>query len=154
MWSFKRVVSTRPVNVDIGLLVVRLGIGIIMAVFHGYGKLAAGPSLWAGIGSHMSNLGITFAPVMWGFMAGMTEFFCSILLVLGVLFRPAALFLAFTMFVAALRHLNLPFDNPMSGWKGASHALELLVVYLALFFTGPGRYAATLILKPPRKPQP
>ena len=97
------------------------------------------------LGNHMGNLGITFAPAMWGFMAGFAEFVCSILLILGVLFRPAAALLAFTMFVAALRHLNLPAEDPASGWKGASHALELLAVYIRLFLAGPGRYAFTLI---------
>ncbi|MFQ5510676.1 MAG: DoxX family protein [Candidatus Krumholzibacteriia bacterium] len=152
MWSVGRVVSSRPVNVDIGLLIVRLGVGFSIAVFHGYGKITGGPDLWTGIGSHMSNLGITFAPAVWGFMAASAEFFGSILLILGVLFRPAAAFLAFVMFVAALRHLNLPADSPVAGWKGASHALELLAVYVALFFTGPGRYASRLILKPQREP--
>jgi uncharacterized membrane protein YphA (DoxX/SURF4 family) len=52
--------------------------------------------------------------------------------------------LAFNMFVAAMMHLNLPADNPASGWSGASHALELMVVFLGLFFTGPGRFAAKL----------
>ena len=152
MWNFKRVVSTRPVNVDIGLLILRVGIGLSILVNHGYGKLTGGPALWERIGSNMSNLGITFAPAMWGFLAASSEFFGSILLILGVLFRPAAAFLAFTMFVAALRHLNLPVDNPAAGLKGASHALELVAVYVALFFTGPGRYASTLILKPRREP--
>ncbi len=152
MWNFRRVVSTRPVNIDIGLLIVRVGIGLSIIVFHGYDKITGGPGFWERIGSNMSNLGITFAPAMWGFLAASTEFFGSILLILGVLFRPAAAVLAFTMFVAALRHINLPVDNPVSGWHHASHALELVAVYVALFFTGPGRYASTLILKPRRKP--
>ncbi|HEX5131502.1 MAG TPA: DoxX family membrane protein, partial [Candidatus Krumholzibacteria bacterium] len=89
-------------------------------------------------------LGITFLPVFWGFMAGFAEFVCSILLILGPLFRAAALILAFNMSVAALKHLNLPVDNPNSGWAGAAHALEYLTVYLALFFTGAGRFAFKL----------
>lgn len=149
MWNFNRVVTTRPVNVDIGLLLVRLGVGLSIAMFHGWGKISGGPTLWKSLGGHMSNLGVTFSPVMWGFMAASAEFFGSILLVLGVLFRPAAALLCFTMFVAILRHLNLPAENPMTGWNGASHAIELFAVYLALFFTGPGRYASTLNLRPP-----
>ena len=152
MWNFRRVVTTRPVNIDIGLLIVRVSIGLSIIVFHGYDKITGGPDLWERIGSNMSNLGITFAPAMWGFLAASTEFFGSILLILGVLFRPAAALLAFLMLVAALRHINLPVDNPMSGWKGASHALELMAVYVALFLTGPGRYASTLILRPRREP--
>jgi putative oxidoreductase len=95
----------------------------------------------------MENLGIGFAPAFWGFMAAFAEFVCSILIILGVLFRPAVLTLAFTMLVAALHHLNLPPDNPGAGWGGASHALELLVVYVGLFLTGPGKFAFSLMRK-------
>lgn len=95
----------------------------------------------------MKNVGVAFAPVVWGFMAAFAEFFCSILLILGVLFRPAALLLAFTMFVAALMHLNLPADHPEFGLKGASNAIELLCIYLGLFFAGPGRFAFSLMAR-------
>jgi putative oxidoreductase len=64
--------------------------------------------------------------------------------VLGILFRPATMLLAFTMLVAALSHLNRPPDDPNAGWSGASHALELLSVYLCLMFTGPGKFALIL----------
>jgi putative oxidoreductase len=129
---------------DFGLLLLRLGIGCSMVIFHGYGKMMGGPERWEGIGASMGVLGITFLPVFWGFMAAFAEFVCSILLILGPLFRLAAMLLAFSMFVAVLRHLNLPDDNPRSGWSGASHALELLVVYATLFFTGAGRFAFKL----------
>ena len=95
----------------------------------------------------MKILGITFAPVFWGFMAAFTEFFGSILLMLGALFRPAAALLAFNMFVAMLLHVNLPADHQMAGWWHASHALELVIVYVGLILTGPGRYAFRLIGK-------
>ena len=136
-----RILSSRPVAVDVGLLIVRLGVGLITLTIHGWGKISGGPDLWARLGSHMGNLGITFLPGFWGFMAAFAEFGCSILLILGIFFRPAATLLAFTMLVAALRHLNLPADEARSGWSGASHALELLAVYLGLLFAGPGRYA-------------
>jgi hypothetical protein len=43
-----------------------------------------------------------------------------------------------------MRHINLPAGEPGAGWGEASHALELMVVYLGLFFTGPGKFAAKL----------
>jgi putative oxidoreductase len=125
---------------DIGLLVVRLVVGASMMLFHGLGKLQAGPEGWAKTGAQMGNLGINFLPVFWGFMAMLAEFGGSLLLAAGLLFRPASAMLAFTMFVATLRHLSLPASDPNSGWKGASHALELLSVYVALLLTGPGRF--------------
>jgi len=110
-----------------------------MMLFHGWGKVSGGPETWERVGGSMANLGVTVFPVFWGFMAGFSELFCSALVILGVLFRPATLLLAITMAVAVLRHLSLPPDNDAAGWSGASHALELLAVYVGLFFAGPGR---------------
>ena len=45
-----------------------------------------------------------------------------------------------TMVIAVLKHLSIPEGNPGAGWAGASHALELLVIYAALILTGPGKY--------------
>jgi putative oxidoreductase len=139
--------SNLPINRNLGLLVIRLGIGLIMLVAHGYGKLTGGTETWAFVGTGVQSLGIGFAPAFWGFMAAFAEFVCSILIVLGVLFRPAVLMLAFTMLVAVLFHLNLPPDNPNAGWSGASHALAFFVVYIGLFLTGPGKYAFSLLKK-------
>ena len=135
-----RILSSRPIAAGVGLLVVRLGVGLSTLIFHGWGKITGGPDLWARYGTHMGNLGITFLPGFWGFMAAFAEFGCSILLILGIFFRPAATLLAFTMLVAVLRHVNLPDDARGAGWGGASHALELFAVFLGLLFTGPGRY--------------
>jgi putative oxidoreductase len=130
---------------DIGVLIVRVGIGFSMMTFHGYGKLIGGPERWESLGSQTQNLGVDFLPVFWGFMAMFSEFFCSILLIVGVLFRPATVLLAATMFVAAVRHLSLPAGTEGAGFPGASHALELLTIYAALFFTGPGRYSVAAL---------
>lgn len=126
---------------DLGLLVMRLGIGVSMLAFHGWGKITAGPERWEKLGGEMAHFGIRFLPVFWGLMAALAESLGAVLIVLGFLFRPAAAVLGFTMLVAALRHLNLPADAPGAGWSGASHALELLAVCLGLVLTGPGKYA-------------
>lgn len=133
--------------VDTGLLILRLGFGLSMVIFHGYGKMIGGPELWAGLGSQMQNLGISFFPVFWGFMAMFAEFFGSIFLILGLFFRPAAILLGITMFVAAMRHLSLPAGTEGAGLKGAAHALEFLTVYLTLYFTGPGKFNISELLK-------
>jgi putative oxidoreductase len=141
---FRKILSSSRINRDLGLLVIRLGVGLSMFLFHGYGKITGGPERWSGIGGSMESLGITFLPTFWGFMAAFSESVCSILLILGLFFRPAAALLAFTMFVAVLRHLGLPDDDPSAGWKGASHALELGSVFLGLLLAGSGRYALRL----------
>lgn len=136
--------SSNRINRDLGLLVIRLGIGLSMFLFHGYGKITGGPERWKGIGAQMANLGIDFMPTFWGFMAAFSESVGSILLILGLFFRPVAAMLAFTMLVAVTRHLSLPEDASGAGWKGASHALELGCIYLGLLLTGPGRHALTI----------
>jgi putative oxidoreductase len=140
--SFVRaVLSTNPLSRDLGLLIVRLGVGLSMAIFHGWGKISGGPEMWTRVGGSMANLGLDFAPAMWGFLAAFSEFGCSVLLVLGFLFRPAAAMLTFTMLVAVVTHLNMPPESERAGWSGASHALELGTVYLMLLLTGPGKLA-------------
>lgn len=121
---------------DFGLLLLRAGVGISLAVANGYGKITAGPQLWEKIGGAMSNLGIHFLPVFWGFMASFAEFFCALLVAIGFLTRSAALLVAFTMFVAAYTHL---YNG--DGFGDASHAIELLTVFAALLFTGAGKYS-------------
>ena len=140
MGILKVLFSTYVKNKDLGLLLIRLGIGGSMLIFHGFGKITSGPEVWANLGSSMRHLGVDFLPVGWGFMAAFAESFCSLLIMLGALFRPATLLLAFNMLVALIHHLSLPADAAGSGWIGASHALELLVIYFALFLTGPGKY--------------
>ncbi len=141
--ELKKFLSKEAINKDLGLFILRLGVGLSMAIFHGYGKIAGGPERWERIGGAIGNLGISFLPTLWGFLAAFSEFFCSIFLILGILFRPAALFLACTMFIATLNHLNLPADAPNSGFSGASHAIELMAVYIALLYLGSGKFTVT-----------
>jgi putative oxidoreductase len=139
----KRFFSSDEISVNFGLLLVRLGVGLSVVIFHGYDKLVGGPSMWTGLGAHMAHVHITWYPVFWGFMAAFAESIGSCLLIVGVLVRPAALLLACNMFIAVLTHLHMPADAPNHGWKGASHALELMSVYLCLLFTGPGKFSLT-----------
>jgi putative oxidoreductase len=140
----KRIFSSDEISTNFGLLLARLGVGLSMVVFHGYDKLSGGPETWTKLGGSMEMLHITWYPVVWGFMAAFAESIGACLLVVGVLFRPAAFLLGFTMFVAVLMHLNMPADNPNAGWSGASHALELMSVCLCFLFTGPGKFSLTM----------
>ena len=119
---------------DQGLLFLRLCLGVIF-VFHGYPKFMAGRETWALVGSAMSNLGITFYPEIWGLLAALAELAGGVCLLLGLLFRPVCLVLAFTMAVAFSMHFlkGDPFQI-------SSHSLTAGIVFVALFFTGPGSY--------------
>lgn len=127
--------TNRTTALNIALLVLRIGIGISFVFVYGYEKIFGGPETWAGLGSNMALLGITFWPVFWGFMAAATEFVGGILLMLGLAFRPALVLLSGTMIVAALGHTI----GDISG--GPWHATEMLTVFIALLITGPGAYS-------------
>jgi putative oxidoreductase len=139
----KRFFSSDEISTDFGLLLMRLGVGLSVVIFHGYSKLMGGPSEWAQLGASMANVHVTWYPVVWGFMSAFAEGICPCLLIVGVLFRPAAFLLAFNMFIAVMAHLHMPDTQPNHGWMGASHALELGSVCLGFLFTGPGRFSLT-----------
>jgi len=73
-------------------------------------------------------------------MAALTEFGCAILVILGFATRFSALGLAFTMGVAAfVIHADDPWLT--GGGKSKEPALLYMIPFLALVFTGPGRFA-------------
>jgi putative oxidoreductase len=119
-----------------GLLTLRLGLGV-MFILHGTPKITGGPDLWVNLGGAMGNIGITFAPTFWGFMAAFAEFGGGILLVLGLLTRPAALMMAFTMMIATVMHLTSGDDF----MHVASRPLELLFAFVAIALLGGGRFS-------------
>ncbi|MEZ4689878.1 MAG: DoxX family membrane protein [Ignavibacteria bacterium] len=59
---------------DLGILIIRIGIGISFILVHGLGKITGGPALWEKLGGAMSSFGINFLPTFWGFMAAFSEF--------------------------------------------------------------------------------
>ncbi|MFU8848729.1 MAG: DoxX family protein [Opitutales bacterium] len=131
--------QTPAYSKDLGLLILRVGIGV-MFIFHGLPKLLGGPGLWEGL----AQKGLPFLPegliaIAFGFAAMAAELGGGLLLALGKYHRIVCLALAVTMAVA--------FTTKIGGVTGLSNfahvagwPLELLIVFVALFFTGPGRY--------------
>jgi putative oxidoreductase len=115
-----------------GLLLLRIGIGIAF-VLHGFPKVFGGHA--EGLAGALTKAGIP-GGIVAAYLAGMAEFFGGLALIAGVLFRPATVVMAFTMLVALTFHLSFgdPFDK-------FSHALESLVLFIALTITGPGRFS-------------
>ena len=118
-----------------GVLALRLGVGG-MFLPHGWPKLAGGPVKWQALGKAMGYLGVHHYPEIWGLLAGLAEFGGGLCLILGWFCRPACLAMALTMGVAATTHLQRG-----DGLMGASHAIELGIVFIALALIGPGRYS-------------
>lgn len=118
------------VMVSMGLLFLRVMVGVFMMT-HGFGKLkmlmGPGEIQFAdpiGIGVELSLVLAVFA-----------EFFCSILLILGLGTRLATIPLMITMLVAGfVVHRADPFQVK-------EFALLYGVVFTALFITGPGRFS-------------
>ncbi|MGB0916154.1 MAG: DoxX family protein [Flavobacteriales bacterium] len=124
----KLLFSNQPIAQDLGLLIIRLSAGGMMAYSHGWGKLLklmSGDMSFAdpiGVGEEVSLVLTVFA-----------EFFCGILVALGLFTRAALIPLIITMWVAVFMiHANDPFGKQEFG-------LLYLAPYLALYFTGPGK---------------
>lgn len=126
---------------DLGLLMLRLGVGLTFSYVYGFPKLLAGTAMWEQLGGAMAHFGITFWPVFWGLMASLSEGVGGVLLVLGIGTRTAAAFMAFTMMVAATHHISA--GDPL---HMVSPAVLAGTVFLSLLFSGSGRFA----LKPGR----
>jgi putative oxidoreductase len=120
---------------DLGLLIGRIGLGGMM-MFHGVPKLLGGISTWEKVGEAIQNFGITFLPAFWGLMAGVSEGIGGILIVLGLIFRPAAILIIITLIVAATNSFSSG-----DGWLGAAHAIETGLAFFLLLFVGPGKYS-------------
>ncbi len=127
--------SNKKKYMDIGLLVMRVGIGVIFIKF-GWEKINAGSQKWLWLGSQMAHLGITFAPVFWGFKAACLEFFGGLSLVSGFFTRLGALGIAGVMFVAIIMHLKMG-----DSFQTIAFPLSLLCVMVGLVFAGGGSYS-------------
>jgi len=130
-------------SIHIGLLIIRIGLGILFLI-HGVPKLIGGIEKWTGLGKAMANLGITFAPAFWGFMAAFAESFGAIALITGFFFRPAAFMLAGTMLVAVSMH----YFNGDAYVPGISYPLEMFVVFVSLLVAGPGNFTINEFFNP------
>ncbi len=131
---------------DFGLFLLRVGTGVAF-MMHGLPKLQGGPEYWEQIGTAMANLGITFAPVFWGFMAALAEFGGGLLLLMGLFLRPVTLALFITMAVATVMHIKKGDD-----FNTYSHALEAGILFISLLFIGPGRFSLDQQFFRSRKP--
>jgi putative oxidoreductase len=121
---------------DFGILILRVFSGFFMVFEHGLPKLLrqlsgaeikfANP---LGIGAEVSFVLTTFA-----------EFFCSIFVVLGLFTRVSLIPLIIAMFVAGVVH------HAPDPFAVKEKALLFLVIFVALFFTGAGKYSLSKFL--------
>ena len=120
---------------DLGLLVLRAGVGAVFLFLHGL-PLLLDPASWARIGRATSYLGVGFGHQAWGFFAVLAMTLGAGCLLLGWFHRSAALALALTMAVASIWRFY-----PFGGWDAAAHPFTLMIVCFSLTILGPGKYA-------------
>lgn len=128
----------RPSSADtlqLALFFLRVGIGVIM-VMHGYPKIIGGVETWHSLGNAMGNFGIHFFPVVWGFLCACTEFFGGLSFIFGIGVRFSCLLLLFAMVVALVMHLKMN-----DSFDVYSHALTLIVIFIAFFIIGSGTFS-------------
>jgi len=122
--------STRELGRDVGLLVMRSMAGAMLVLGHGWPKLASFSSKAA---NFPDPLGIS-SSVSLSLAVG-AEFFCGILLILGLATRLASIPLIVTMLVAAfIVHAGADFSK-------IEPAMLYLVLFITLLFTGPGAWS-------------
>lgn len=128
-------------NQDIGIFLVRLTVGLAFSLIFGLPKIEGGTALWEQIGAATANLGFSFVPTFWGFMASLSEFGGGILLVLGLFVRPAAVLMGITMIFAAVHHMTA-----QDQWYNTITPLVYLSIFILLFLTGAGRYSLDALI--------
>lgn len=120
---------------SLGLFVLRAGSGGLMIYGHGLAKLT-------GFAEKAERFADPFGlggPISLG-LATFAEFFCSILLILGLFTRLAAIPLLVTMLTAVF------FAHAADPYEKKELALVYLVPFVSLVFTGPGRFSLDHLL--------
>ncbi|MDD8060810.1 MULTISPECIES: DoxX family protein [Shewanella] len=123
-------VNTLALRVPVGIIFMAHGAQKLFGWFGGYGL--------EGTGQWMASIGME-PGVLMAFMAGSAEFFGGLFILLGLLTRPAAVVLAFTM-VIAIASVHLSNGLFMSN-NGYEFALALLAASVSLALSGSGKVA-------------
>jgi putative oxidoreductase len=128
--------DTLPLRVGAGVIFAAHGAQKLFGWFGGYGL--EGTAAW------MTSIGLEPGLPM-AALAGGAEFFGGLLLIVGLLVRPAALLLAITMVVAIITvHLQ---NGLFMANNGYEFGLALLAVSVGLAFRGAGSLSADRLLQ-------
>lgn len=127
---------------DVGLLILRVVFGIVLIYGHGFDKIAA---IFSGEEiQFMDPIGI--GAILSFYLAAFAEFICALFLIMGLFSRIATLILVINFIVIFIFHAFIVGDD--------FSILELRYLYLftfiALFFTGPGKFSLDYSLFKPK----
>lgn len=121
-----------PRSADVALLVLRVWLGLSMALLHGWGKLE---NLFSGSSKFPDILGIGSTSAL--ALAVFAEFLCSILIVVGLWTRLASLMLVIAMSVAFF----IAHGAKLSGPGNGELAFVYLAGYVVLLLAGAGKFS-------------
>ncbi|GAC26002.1 MAG: DoxX family protein [Alteromonadaceae bacterium] len=120
--------SALALRIPVGITFIAHGAQKLFGAFGGYGL--------EGTGQFMASLGLEPGYTL-AFLAGSAEFFGGIAILFGLLTRPGAAVLAFTMLIAIFSvHIG---NGLFMANNGYEYALALLAVSVSLVFSGAGR---------------
>jgi putative oxidoreductase len=121
--------SNIPVSIDFSVFFLRVFSSLFMLT-HGYEKFM---KIISGDWSFADPIGLGEPSSL--FLAVLAEFFCSILLIIGLFTRPALFILGTTMtIIAFIVHKSDPIGDK-------EHALLFLIIYIAILIIGPGKFS-------------
>ena len=121
-----------PASVDLGLLVLRLWIGLSMALLHGWGKFT-GFNQMAAQFPDILKIGSKGSLAM----AVFGELVCGILVAIGLFTRFGALAAGITMAVAFF----VAHKGKLMGAGNGEMAFLYLAGFVVILLTGPGRFS-------------
>ena len=117
------------------MTILRVSAGLLMLVLHGMGKLPPSEKFITGV----TEMGFP-VPLFFAWAAAIAESVCAVFLIIGLLTRPSALLLSFTMLVAAFgRHFADPLDVK-------EKSLLYLIIMLIFVARGAGRWSVDYFL--------
>ena len=125
---------------NFGLLLMRLGLAAALLV-HSLPKLISGSHAWQGLGTMLSFINIGVPASILGFTMLLIEALGAVSLLFGYFFRIACSVLCILFGLYFINYFSIGYQTLML-WS-----IGIAVVFLGLFFIGPGRYALTLKLE-------
>ena len=128
----------------LGLLFLRLGAGLYLAVGHGWPKIAGSVGEEGGIATAAEALGPGLPALLLALVSGALELFGGLLTIIGVFTRPVSGSLL--LYVTGAYLIGL-------GVGGIGPTLVYVGVFLTLLLAGPGRYSVDEYMTDPGSPE-
>ncbi|MFN2475586.1 MAG: DoxX family protein [Chthoniobacterales bacterium] len=120
---------------EVGLLIMRLSLGVLFVILTGP-VLLAGGGRWAAFGGAIRNLGLHSHVQIWGFLGALAGCIGAALMIFGLFFRLGVLLVLLITFIYTLGAMHSG-----GGLHAALAAIELCLILLGLLFVGPGKYS-------------